>query len=275
MRWEGLIIIISLSRHIFLAVLLACTLLSCPSLFSQCPYAPLTPKDLQSERSEFAGAENRWQTAAVDVESQADTVAPDIRAKRNAYLKPLLEGALEARCPKDLPPGAGVIVFDGAVLGGAPELPAIPHAVWVIAKFESFHVFASDPGNQLIHTEVNFRVTQVLRKPPSLSLTPGALLDSEIAGGRIKKPDGSFASFAVRPERHSYQPGGTYLLQGTYDPTTEYFRMNKWWDLSSGKVVPGLLLEIDRAAKGTSKLSGLTIVEAIQYLDSVLPWDFE
>jgi hypothetical protein len=51
--------------------------------------------------------------------------------------------------------------------------------------------------------------------------------------------------------------------------------MNKWWDLSSGKVVPGLLLEIDRAAKGTSKLNGLTIAEAVQYLDSVLPWDSE
>jgi hypothetical protein len=188
-------------------------------------------------------------------------------------LKPLLEAARQAIEPADNPPGSTTVSFPGPVLGDTPGLSGPPQAIWEIAKFESFHVVAADQQYRLIYTEINFGVTQVLRQPSSLSLGPGAMLDSEVTGGRIKKPDGTITSFRLFPERHSYRPGGTYLPQGTYDPATQYFDVYKRWDLSSGKVVPGTLSEIDRAAKGKSKLSGLTIAEAVHYLDSSLPTD--
>jgi hypothetical protein len=244
----------------------------CPRLFSQSAGASAKPQgQTLSESSEWLSAANRWQLTAIDFSSQSDTATPELRAKRNAYLQPHLEVAREWREPTNLPPGAVSSWSPGAVVGDVPELSAPAHAIWVIAKFESFHVFALDPQYRLIHTEINLRVTQIVKQPSSLSLAVGSLLDCDIIGGRIKKPDGSVASFSVLPSRHSYQPGGTYLMVVTYDPSTEYFDMDNWWDLSSGKVVPGTLVEIGRAAKGNSKLNGLTTVQAVQYLDSVLP----
>lgn len=258
----------SISTRVGIAGLLASATAWCPSLLWQPPgkLQKLTP----SERSIWLNAQNRWQLTPVDVTLQSDTVSVDVRASRNNYLKPLLEADREA---SDNPPGSITVTMPGPVLGDTPELSAPPHAIWVIAKFESFHVFAADPQYRLIYTEINFRVTQVLRQPSSLSFAAGTVLDYDISGGRIKRPSGSIASFRVSPERHSYQPGGTYIIQGTYDATTEYFDLYNWWDVSSGKVVPGTLVEVDRAAKGKSKLSGLTTAQAVEYLDSALPME--
>ena len=260
------------SRRIAVASLLSCTFVWCPRLISQSAVVSPKPQgQTQFESSEWLSAENRWQVTAIDLRSQSDNVAPELRAKRNAYLEPRLEIARQWREPTNLPPGLVSFWSPGAALGDVPELSAPAHAVWVIVRFESFHVFALDPQYRLIHTEINFRVSQILRQPSSASFVAGSLFDYDIIGGRIKKTDGSIASFSVLPEQHCYQPGGTYLMVGTYDPATEYFDMDNWWDLSSGKVVPGTLAEIDRTAKGNSKLSGLTTAQAVQYLDSVLP----
>lgn len=248
---------------------LACMFLCCPKLLLHSRLK--LDQESPSERSSWFSAQNRWQNTPIDVASQSDTVSADVRTRRNTYLKPLLEAAREAIEPTDNPRGTITMPFPGPVLGDTTELSGPPQAVWVIARFDSFHVFAADQQYRLIYTEVNFRVTHVLRQPPSLSFAPGAVLDSEVTGGRIKKPDGKIASFRVFPEGHSYRPGGTYLLLGTYDPATQYFRLYNWWDLSSGRVVPGTLVEIDRVAKGKSKLIGLTIAGAVQYLDSALP----
>lgn len=256
------------------SVFLVCASVWCSRLSAQSAGASPKPQaQTPEERALWLHAANRWRQTAIDPKSQSDTATPELRAKRNAHLQPSLEITREFRDPAPSRPGEQSVWITGPVLGDVPELSAPAHAIWVIAKFESFHVFAADPQYRLTYTEINFRVTRVLRQPPSLSLAAGALLDLESAGGSIKKPDGSIASFPIHPERHDFQPGGTYLLVGSYDSDTEYFRMDNWWDLSSGKVVPGTLIETERTHRGNSKLSGLTTTQAIQYLDSILPTD--
>jgi len=260
------------SWRIVIVALLASTFVWCPTVFLQSAVALPGPQSkITSESSEWLSAENRWQLTPIETSSQSDTATPELRAKRNTYLEPHLEVTREWREPTDLPPGVFSMWSPGAVVGDVPELPALAHAIWIIARFESFHTFAVDPQDRLIYTEINFHITQVLRQPPSLSLAIGSVLDYETPGGRIKKPDGSIASFPIAPSRHSYKPGGTYLMVGTYDSANEYFNLDNWWGVSSGKVVPGTLIEIDRTLKGNSKLSRLTTAQAVQYLDSVLP----
>jgi hypothetical protein len=259
-----------LSRRVMPGILLLSACLSPLKLFSQTTDRPPRPQDLPtSEKSMFFSAENRWQLKAVDSQAQTDTVAPEVRAKRNAYWQPSL--AKYAQLTEGLGPNQGVGVSEPPYLGDAPEIPVTPNAVWVVAQFESFHVYPVDPQNRLLYTEINFRVSQVLRQPSSLSLAPGALLDKGIPGGRVKGPGGAVTSFKLHPERHAYQPGHTYILAGTYDSATQYFDIDKSWDVTSGKVEVVSTPDKRRASKGESKLYGLTVAEAVKYLKSVLP----
>jgi hypothetical protein len=271
---------ISLLPRRILAVLLYAAFCSLYVL-AQNPDAQGALRDLTpAERSQFFSAENRWRLRAVDPRSQTDTVTPEIRAQRNAYLRPLLEGAVKMRTPvppKGVSPDqVGVGGGEGSTFspsGGTPELPKIPNGIWVIAKFESSHVFTADAENRLIYTEMNFQINQVVRQPSSVSLKPGDDLDTEQSGGRVKKPDGTIVSFLLEPERHSVQPGRTYLLAGRFDGTTHYLTIDRIWDITSGSVVPITRDEINRTAKGESKLAGLHTDQAVQYLNSALPVD--
>ncbi|HLJ88663.1 MAG TPA: hypothetical protein VKZ53_17720 [Candidatus Angelobacter sp.] len=251
------------AASIFAAFCSLCVLAQSPD--AQGALRDLTPV----EKSEFFSAENRWRLKAIDLRSQADTVTPEVRASRNAYLRPLLQKAAEFWTP-----AAGAVGIGGgkgSTFGEQPELPTIPNGVWVIAKFESFHVFTADAESRLIYTEMNYRVNQVVRQPSPMSLKTGDVLDAQRAGGRMKRADGAIVSFLVEPERHSVQPGRTYLLAGRFDGTTHYFTIDKIWDVTSDKVVPITRDEINRAARGESKLAALSTDQAVQYLNSVLP----
>ena len=259
----------NLSRTAF-ATLLAITFFSCSRLFSQAGNPLPQSSGKPSSRSIIFSAANRWQFTPVDIGSQTDTVTPQVRAQRNAYWGSKLEWIRTAHTP--LPGTVFIGGGEGTFLGDAPELPSVQHAIWVIAKFEAFHVYATDPQFQLLYTEMNFRVKQVIRQPDTLSLSPGALVDCTEPDGRIKTPSGAVVTFNLEATRHSVRPGHTYLLQLEYIPSSGHlFHIYKSWDVTSGKVQPNQQDEVDRAVEGKSKLNGLTIPDAVQYLNSVLP----
>jgi len=152
--------------------------------------------------SSFANAANRWQLTATDPRSQLDTVSPEVRGERNAYWKGPLEAA------------RGSSGAYGAYLPGTPpEFTFEPGDIWVIATFEGFHVFEINSDDQLIYTEMNFRVEHVFRQPEGSSLSSGSLIDAGMPGGRIKSPNGEIISSQIQPSQYSVQLGHKYLMQ--------------------------------------------------------------
>jgi hypothetical protein len=259
----------TLSRGIMLVALFGGVSTLSSSLFGQSTGMPQSAQNSPaSARSRFFRAENRWQLQAVDLESETDTVSPETRATRNTYLKPSLAFRYNLIT---VPPGMGIGPSSGASIGMPPELPQMPNLVWLTAKFESFHVFVADPPtDHLIYTEENFQVVQIINEPTTISISQGDEVDAEISGGRVKKPDGKVASFDLGPQEYFEQPGHTYLIAATYDPVTGYIAISRDWDVSSGKLVPIDWVSRRSAGEGTSKLSGLTLEQAIQYLGTAL-----
>jgi hypothetical protein len=142
---------------------------------------------------------------------------------------------------------------------------------WVIATFETFHVYAVDHDYELLYTEINFRVENVLKLPEGLSLSDSALVDAGLPGGRVRMPKGEIATSRVEPKKYEFQPGNRYLLQLLYEPKGDFFIANQRLDLTSGKVEPYTGIALERLANKNSAIVGMTVPELIRYLPSVLP----
>jgi hypothetical protein len=235
----------------------------CPPSQNEAPsHATSQPVALRSE-PDFSDAQNKWQLEAADLRSQVDTVNSTLREERDAFWrKPLTEY-------REMSKGSFSVVGD--YLGDQPEFSSVKGATWVIATFESFHVYAVDHDYELLYTEVNFRVESVLKLPEGLSLSDGALVDAGIPGGRVKTPKGEISTSRVDPQKYALQPGHQYLLQLLYEPKGEFFVANQRWDLTSGKVEPYTGIALERLANKNSAIVGMTVPELIKYLPSVLP----
>jgi hypothetical protein len=237
----------------------------CPPSKNEAPsHATAQPVALHSE-PDFSDAQNKWQLEAADLRSQVDTVNPTLREERDAFWrKPLTEY-------RDMARGAASVTTIGDFIGNQPEFSSVKGATWVIATFESFHVYAVDHDHELLYTEINFRVENVLKLPEGLSLSDGALADAGVAGGRVKTPGGEILTSRVEPQKYALQPGHRYLLQLLYEPKGEFFVANQRWDLTSGKVEPYTGIALERLANKDSAIVGMTVPELIKYLPSVLP----
>jgi hypothetical protein len=225
------------------------------------PSQPLSDQQLEQR---FSGAANRWQLTAIDFQSQRDTVAPSIRATRNAYRQSELQHF------RDIEKAHG----SWAMSGNMPRSQTVefftdPNEIWVIATFDHFLVVPIDPDFQLLYTEINFRIDQVIHQPRTSSLTHGMSFDIIFNGGRIKKPNGEIVSWLLSPSRHSFQPGHTYLLQiiGPSCVNGVCYTGDRW-DVSTGIAVPETDYLIGFALSGASRISGKTTQEAIAYMQS-------
>jgi hypothetical protein len=157
--------------------------------------------------------------------------------------------------------------------GDAPELPKDAPGkptVWAIATFEKFHVYPVDPSEKQLYTEMNFRIDTLFRQPESMHLAPGALVDVSRFGGMAKTHRGKIVrSRNVNPSKYDFQLGHKYLVC-LYPNKTGDFVPSSRWDLTSGTVQPQDQQEMNRAARGESKLTGMTESELISYLRSAL-----
>jgi hypothetical protein len=254
-----------LMRSTIFAFSLGIGLCSVPYLWSQTgPPSQRLPYYIDAN---FAGAANRWRLAAIDPRSQVDTVSPQERAQRDAYWKPRLE--------EDWKEDARGLVGRFPAWGSKmpPEFTVTAEDIWAIAKFESFRVYAVDPDDRLIYTEINWRVQHVFKQPEWSDLSNGSLIDDGMEGGRIKNSSGDVASFEVRPSQDSVRPGHTYLLRFGYEAQGGFYSGGTCWDISSGKV------EIDggqcpvakqRAAEGKSAIAGMSVPDLMNNFPSIL-----
>jgi hypothetical protein len=149
--------------------------------------------------------------------------------------------------------------------GGIPS-------VWVVARFEAFHVYAVDPQEDLLYTEINVRVDRVIKAPADLSIARGALLDVAMPGGTLRMATGkTITSPFVIPSQYGPKPGHAYILQLLYNAKFGVFTDYRRWEVSSGVVQPDDVVAALRAAHGKSKLTGLSLGAAVEYLQSALP----
>src|ERR1700722_12249609 len=236
----------------------------CPSSQNESQaHATSQPASLNIE-PDFSDAQNKWQLDAADLASQVDTVNATLREERDAFWRKPLEEYREMAKGNFGVGGAGY-------LANQPEFSAVKGATWVIATFESFRAYAVDHDYELLYTEINFRVENVLKLPEGLSLSDGALVDAGIPGGRVKTPKGEIVTSRVEPKKYEFQPGHRYLLQLLYEPKGDFFIANQRWDLTSGKVEPYTGIALERLANKNSAIVGMTVPELIKYLPSVLP----
>jgi hypothetical protein len=220
-----------------------------PYLFSQ---------DTANSGTKWDSAANRWQLKAVDLQSQVDTVSQATRDQRNAHWRVPLESAYNASKG-----AAGTVTVGNGFILDALELPNVKGAIWVLATFKTFHVFAIDPDFHLIYTEMNFQVDKVISQPDDSNLSIGSAVDLGTPGGRVKTPDGTFVASRIDPidyffRTYEEQLGGEFVT-------------HRWWDITSGTVQPDTPEQIARAKRGDSAIIGMTVHDLVSYLTKNLP----
>jgi hypothetical protein len=227
-------------------------------------------------------AHNRWQLTAVDLQSQVDTVSPEVRALRNTFWQDnsiMLSDPVFTTDPKT---GNVTHISLGGLASVSQRAPEdVPElgqpdeagdsSVWVVATFEGFHVYAINPAQTMLYTEINLRVSKVIRTPDDLSISSGDLLDSMIPGGRAKTAQGMLVASHLTPAKYSLLPNHTYILHMHYLARYKMWEFSQSWDVTTGKVQPADEFESLRGAHGESKLKGMTVDEAVNYLQGALP----
>lgn len=244
--------------------------LSCRPILSQATETTSTGAPPPDEIAKsLAGSENKWRATVVDPKTQRDTVPPSIRAERNEIWRPILRELRDTE-------SAGIIVSES---GGPPRSSDVsldPKQIWVVAMFDHFLVLPIDSDYKLFYTEMNFKISQVIRQPHTSSLTPGMTFDVDDEGGRIKTPNGDVETWRVIPDQYSPQPGHTYLMM--IEPQSNSGKGNLYyiaerWDVSTGKAVPDMNSLSCQDNSGHPVICGQTTQDAIVYLQSVLPID--
>lgn len=225
------------------------------------PSHRLSEQDIDQK---LLGTESSWRLTAFDIQSQRDPVAPGIRAARNELLRPILqeyrdlEATNRSMHRNDGPPPSQELSFD-------------PKETWVIAAFDHFLVISVDSDLQLLYTEINFKISQVVHQPGSALLAPGMSFDMDIEGGRIKKANGNIVSWhIVDSDRLFVRPGHAYLMHIEPRDTKGLYFVGEQWDVSTGKAVPETDELVMCARSGSSKISGKSTREAIAYLQAGL-----
>jgi hypothetical protein len=110
----------------------------CPSSQNESQsHATSQPAAVRSE-PDLGGAQNEWQLEPADLVSQVDTVNPALREERDAFWRKPLNDY------RDAAKSAASVFTVGDYLGNQPEFSAVKGATWVIATFETFHVYAVD-----------------------------------------------------------------------------------------------------------------------------------
>ncbi len=239
-------------------------------LLAACCAWHVTAQDASSgnpiSQEDWSMAPNRWQLTPANIRTQMDTVSPTVRAKRNAYWKAPLEAFYNT------PKGGRAVVSGGSFIRNLPELRNVDGSVWVLATFQSFHIFAIDEEFKLVYTEINFRIDTIISQPDTTGISENAVMDVGIPGGMLRTSSGQVISSRVEKQQYAFQLGHRYLLQLTKDPQLAgEFTVNKRWDITSGYARPDTPDEVDRADHGQSSIAGLSVPALLDFLKRQLP----
>jgi hypothetical protein len=247
--------------------LLFCGIYPVRLLFAQNAVQQSTSSQQSASRLEkqWNKAHNQWQRTPVDISTQTDTARPDIREKRTAHWKQMplfvLKGGMKSSTG-----------FPADLIADIPETdePKDAEIVWVVARFEAWHVYPINSEETLFYTEKSMRILSVISTPADLSVPVGSLIDVQMLGGTAKTHDGSVRSSAVNPKQFSAQPDHTYLLHLLYKPTDAVFTTWQRWEVSDNVLIPDDPDTFRRAQQGKSMLAGTTVAEASAHIRAAL-----
>lgn len=141
--------------------------------------------------------------------------------------------------------------------------------VWVVGTFASYHVYDADGSNRFVYTEVTFHLDSVIHQPAPSSLVAGSTVDIVLLGGTIKTKEGAAHSFYLSPSQYALEPAHRYIL--ALLPTSNgLFVVQQQWDVTTGTVQVSSKMDEEHVRKGESKLVGLSIEEATNFIQSAL-----
>jgi hypothetical protein len=207
---------------------------------------------------QWSNAPNRWRLKPADEATQVDTVSPAERAVRSAAYLPAYQVFFS---------GPGVIDYNY----GLPDVGTTDEDrknTWVVGTFESYRVYSVDGGNEGLYTEIHFKVDRVICGPAASTVARGSTVDVYDPGGRLRTVDGVVHSSELWPERYSFAPGRTYLLELT--PRMGGLFRGGGWDVTDGVVRVSSVVDEVKAEEGKSELVGKTLAEAVAYVQGKL-----
>jgi len=212
----------------------------------------------QTLGANFVNAANVWQSVPVNLATQTDTVAANIRSLRNSYWEPILAQ------------NEGLTVTGSADPTVQPEIVMSQDGGWIEATFSAFHVYATDVNLHHIYTELNLTVLNVIRQPAGATLALNQTIDVSVPGGRAQSGT-KVGSYNLIPLQYYWRPGHTYLVHVSLAASGGFYIPGERWDVTSGIVQEDEPVEVLRAANGNAVMAGKTTSNAISYLNQVLP----
>jgi hypothetical protein len=216
--------------------------------------------------------ENSWRMIPFDVVSSPDDVAPAIRQARTAHWMPILRQHSDSA-------KHGLIIGEPIPFRdeNAPEIPTNDGGIWVVAKFDSYIVVpvdlssGHDSSDVWNYTEMSFYVRQVLYAPPAADAPlEGRDFDVDEYGGVARLYSGQVVSHPPRPSRYSLQPGRIYIMEIIPASSGSFYHVQKYWDVTEGRVKPESNVSELKSVKGVSELVGKTLSDAVALITHTL-----
>ncbi|MDQ2711113.1 MAG: hypothetical protein M3Y24_02570 [Acidobacteriota bacterium] len=157
-------------------------------------------------------------------------------------------------------------VSEGAVYGAPPELPPLSaEDVLIMGRFETYHSVLS-ASHRSIYTEVRISVQKVIGQGAGQHISSRTDLVIAIPGGTVQLSDGRIISYLTDDRQYSIQPDHTYFLLLGHQNLGDFYVLEKSWDVTGGVGKPNTPFEVERANKGQSRLTGLSVDAAVSEL---------
>jgi hypothetical protein len=207
---------------------------------------------------QWSNAPNRWMLTPAEEATQVDTVSPAERAVRSASYLPAYQVLFN---------GPGIVDYNY----GLPDVGTTEEDrknTWVVGTFESYRVYSIDSSDDRLYTEINFKIDSVVHGAEGSTVKAGAIVDVYDRGGKLRTADNVVHRCEVWPERYSFAPGRTYLLE--LRPGTGGSFYAAGWDVTGGVVEVSSVVDAVKAEEGKSELVGKSLADAVAYVKGKL-----
>jgi len=173
-------------------------------------------------------AENAWMLVPTQSATR-NTIVGSIRAERDRFWDDAI-GAHDALTKTNVQHA----VSEGSWSTKEAEVPKIPNRAILTAAFTSYRGILT-ASERSIYTEVILHVQSTFEVTAG-DARPNWDITVCIPGGTVVAPTGSVITSLTQPREFSLQPGRTYLLVLSYEPSGDFYTVGDDWDISGGTV---------------------------------------